>query len=140
MSAVPMPAPTPPVNPNPSIPSQLQDPLLIANILAELKAESARANEAEKHASDLAASRDEWKGIADKEAKRADALEKADIQRQEEAKNLRDANTVLKQSNVEYKSELDSTRKDLDRAKSSRPWWAAGGAVMGYVVCRGTRP
>lgn len=108
--------------------------------MARLEFEKSRADSAEQKNADLTKSREEWKAIADKEKLRADTLEVANMNRQNEVVELRTSRDFLRQSVAEYKEELNTTRRDLERARSAQKWYAAGGVLVGgaagYGICR----
>lgn len=124
----------------PAIPEILKDPKLLQLILAKLEQETARA-EAEKQAKvDAIEAREAWKQIAAKEAQRADELVKADKARIDEAAALRQSVGFLRTSVDEYKDETKDLRRDNDRLRSSRKWFALGGTAVGITACVLSRP
>lgn len=115
----------------PAIPEILKNPQLLQMILAKLEAETQRAEAANWALAETAASRDEWKAIADKERARAEVLQTSIAARVEESAELRAANGYLRQSVAEYKAELTATRSALEKARSARKWYAVVGAGLG---------
>lgn len=134
---LPVPAATPPFSAPTSVPEVLKDPVLLAQILAKLQAETLRADSKSAEVEDLKKNRDEYKKTADLERARGDELAKAERARSEEAASLRMAETFLRQSVDEYKTETADLRREVDRLRGSRKWYALGGAALGAGVCAG---
>lgn len=132
-----MPVPSP--TPNLSIPDVLKDPVLLGQILVRLETSEAKLISETKRADDNARSRDEWRGIADKEKLRADTAVVAANAFKQEATELRLSTGFLRQSVTEYKTELTDTRRDLERANASKKWYLIGGGVAGMGVCLAAR-
>lgn len=103
--------------------------------MAKLASETARADSKAAEAEDLKKNRDEWKNTASLERARADKLQEAEKARGEEAAGLRSAVGFLRTSVDDYKIETADLRRENDKLRSSRKYYAIGGFAGGIVAC-----
>lgn len=132
-SPVPRATSTPPATIS-AVPSSLQDPVLYAQILAKLGAETMRADFAERKAADLATNRDEWKETARLNGLRADTLQISLDARSKEATELRVAQGFMTTSLQDYRDKVKDLTYENKQLRASRKWYLTVGAVVGGVI------
>lgn len=137
-SVQPLATPTPRAETS-AVPGPLSDPETLGKILAKLAFETLRADSKTAEVEDLKKNRDEWKAAASLEKARGDELQKAERARAEEAASLRVAEGFLRQSVTEYKQETADLRREVDRLRGSRKWYAGAGFVGGIIACYGVK-
>lgn len=124
----------------PAIPEILKNPQLLQLVFAKLQQETDRANLEAGARQDAIAQREEWKKIADRDAARADELEKADKARINESTDLRASVGFLRTSVDEYKAQHAEDTRTINGLRSQRKWIAFGGgalgAAAGFGICK----
>jgi hypothetical protein len=128
-------APRTPATKPTGLPTQINDPAAVQNLLAALEYQQKRADAAESRVGEWQRQADEWKGLYLSEKERADLLKGAGIDRKEAQAETNLAVGFLRQQHTEDLSEIGRLNDRISKLEASRLKWAFGGLVIGGTVC-----